>query len=104
MKHLIIGFLCLGLAACGGGFSNKNDMAANACDVFAKSKLGDKLYTLDKKVLAASMKDNGETSKLMAPIIIEPGLVSEVKQTLDCDVRFSADGSSAEVINAIFIW
>jgi hypothetical protein len=104
MKCLMIGFLCLSLAACGAGSKNKNDMAADACDIFAKSKLGDKLYTLDKKVLAASMKEASETSKLMAPIIIEPGLPSEVKQTLDCDVRFSADGSSAEVINASFIW
>jgi hypothetical protein len=104
MKRLMIGFLYLSLAACGAGSGNKNEMAANACNVYAKSKLGEKLYTLDLKALAASLKDSGETSKLTAPIVIEPGLASEVKQTLDCDVRFSVDGSSAEVINATFIW
>ena len=42
------------LAGCGGGGSggSKNELAANACDAFAKTKLEDKTYTLDHAALA----------------------------------------------------
>jgi hypothetical protein len=106
MKRLIIVLLCAGLMACGGSTApkSKGDDAAQVCDAFAKTKLDGKLYQLDLKVLAASMKPNGDTSQLNAPIVIEPGLPTEVKQTLECDVRFNANGTNAEVMNLIFIW
>lgn len=95
------------LAACGGsggGGGNPNEQAAQACEAAAKSRLDGKLYTLDLAVLGASMKDapNGEKF-LTAPIVIEPGLTSEVKQIVECTVRFS-DGKPPDVVGFVFNW
>lgn len=108
MKWISVTLLSLGLAACSGGGSGgpagKADAAAEACDAFVKTKLEGKQFTLDAKVLAASMKENPDKSVVLnAPIIIEPGLTSEVKQSFKCDARFNADGAP-EVTNATFIW
>jgi hypothetical protein len=108
MKRISIALLILGLTACSGGEpagpSGRSGSAAAACDAFVKNKLDGKQYTLDMNVLAASMKDGGAgTSNLSAPIIIEPGLTTEVKQTVQCDIRFGAD-DAPEVTNATFIW
>jgi hypothetical protein len=105
MKRTIIVILCIGLLACGSnGAGSKAEMAAQACDTFAKNKLEGKLYQLDLKVLAASMKPVTDKTELTAPIVIEPGLPTEVKQTLECEVIFGANDSSVEVINMTFIW
>jgi hypothetical protein len=105
MKRVLIALFCISLAACGGNTAGgKADMAAQACDAFAKNKLEGKLYQINLKALAASMKPENDKTKLMAPIVIEPGLPTEVKQTLECEISFSADGSSAEVTNMTFIW
>jgi len=109
MKWISIALLVLGLAACsGGGESNapagKGGAAASACDAFVKGKLEGKQYTLDLNALAASLKpDEHEGAILTAPIVIEPGLTTEVKQTISCEVRFGADGK-AEVLTVNFIW
>lgn len=97
------------LAACGGGDAGAgdtpNDQAAKACEVAAKSRLGDKVYQLDMAALAASMKDvpNGEKF-LTAPILIEPGLTSEVKQIVECTVRFTDGKPSPDVVGFGFNW
>jgi hypothetical protein len=105
MNRVMIALLCIGLAACGGkAASSKAEMAAQACDAFAKNKLEGKLYQLDLKVLAASMKPVTDKTELTAPIVIEPGLPTEVKQTLECEVLFDAKDGSVEVINMTFIW
>lgn len=107
MKQLPIVLLMLGLAACSGGGSapaGKSGSAATACDAFVKSKLEGKQYKLDLTVLAASLKEGAQRSgNLTAPIIIEPGLTTEVKQTIQCDMRFGPD-DTPEVLNVTFIW
>ena len=108
MKWISVALLALGLAACSGsgsgGPEGKGGAAAEACDAFVKTKLEGKQFTLDVKALAASLKENPDKSVILsAPIIIEPGLTTEVKQNIKCDVRFSAD-DVPEVTNATFIW
>jgi len=107
MKWISIALLVIGLAACSGETSGpvgKAGAAATACDTFVKSKLEGKQYKLDLTVLAASMKANTSGgSDLMAPIIIEPGLTTEVKQSIECEVRFDAT-DKPEVLTVNFIW
>lgn len=108
MKWIAIALLVLGLAACSGGESSgpggKSGAAASACDAFVKNKLESKQYTLDLPTLAASMKPGVEgRSELSAPIVIEPGLTTEVKQTIQCDVRFGLE-DKPEVMTVNFIW
>ena len=106
-QTLLIAMLVTALAACGGkadGPGGKSGAAASACDAFAKNKLADKQYTLDLNVLAASFTESAERSgNMTAPIIIEPGLTTELKQTFKCELRFSAD-DIPEVLNVSFIW
>jgi len=97
----------LALAACGGGgaASTPGDLAAKACEDAAKSRLDNKLYELDMAALAASMTDapNGEKF-LTAPILIEPGLTSEVKQIVECTVRFNENSPNPDVVGFVFNW
>jgi hypothetical protein len=108
MKWISIVLLVLGLAACSGGESGapagKAGSAASACDAFVKGKLEGKQYKLDLTTLAASLKADAQGGGVLtAPIIIEPGLTTEVKQTISCEVRFSAD-EKAEAMSVNFIW
>ena len=98
----------LALAGCGGdggGPATPADLAAQACEVAAKSRLDNKLYELDMAALAASMTDapNGEKF-LTAPIVIEPGLTSEVKQIVECTVRFNEGSPNPDVVGFVFNW
>lgn len=111
MKLTAITLLLLltALAACsnkaGGGGGSKSELAATACDAYAKSQLEDKTYQLDHAELAKSMADSGDGSSILrGPITIEPGLASESKQTLECRVRFVEGKDSPDVINMQFIW
>jgi hypothetical protein len=95
------------LAGCGGGGAGggggQSDVAATACDNYAKAQLNTKTYQLDKAALAYSMKQEADgTFSLKAPIIVEPGRSSESKQTLECSVRFTGD--QADVMKMQFIW
>lgn len=108
MKWISITLLVLGLAACSGGESSapagKAGAAAAACDAFVRNKLQGKQYELDLTALAASLKEGAERGgNLSAPIIIEPGLTTEVKQTIQCDMRFAAD-DTPQVLSVTFIW
>ena len=108
MKWISIALIVLGLTACSGGDSSgtdgKSGTAAAACDAFVKNKLETKQYTLDLKALAASMKQGAEgRAELAAPIVIEPGLTTEVKQNIECSVRFGVD-ENPEVLTVNFIW
>jgi hypothetical protein len=99
--------LLLLLAACGGGGSagSKNEAAANACDAYAKQQLGDKTYKLDLAALGASLVDqSGGMKFLKAPIVIDPGLTSEAKQSLECTVRFTEGKEQPDVMKMQFIW
>ncbi len=108
MKTIALTMALLAMTGCGGtgsGSTGKGAQAANACAAYAKNQLGDKTYTLDLAVLAASMKDEGNGSmSLRGPIVIEPGRPSESKQTLECSVRFAAGKDLPDVLNLQFIW
>lgn len=107
MKYLASIVLLLLLVACGGGGAGntKNDAAANACDSYAKQQLNGKTYSLDLAALGATMKDQGGGMQfLKAPIVIEPGLTTESKQSLECTVRFVAGKDQPDVVKMQFIW
>jgi hypothetical protein len=110
MKLYAVVALSALLGACGGGgvggaAPSKNELAASACDAYAKGQLADKTYKLDHAVLAASMSDAGEGSSFLhGPIVIDPGLSSESKQSLECTVRFVAGKDQPDVLKMQFIW
>ncbi|MGH8107246.1 MAG: hypothetical protein ACREO1_00825 [Arenimonas sp.] len=108
MKWISVALLALGLVACSGGGSEgsggKAGAAADACSDFVKTKLEGKQFEIDMPALAASLKESPDKSAtLSAPITIEPGLTTEVKQSIKCDIRFAAD-DKPEVLNVTFIW
>ena len=109
---LVVGPAALMLSACGGGggddataAGNRNTLAAQACKAAAESRLDGKLYELDTQALGASMKSapNGEFF-LTGPITIEPGLTSEVKQVVECTVRFTDAKPQPDVVGFVFNW
>jgi hypothetical protein len=108
MRSWLVVAMTVALTACGGGSGgggSPGDLAAEACRVAAESRLEGKLYELDLAALSASMKDapNGEKF-LTAPIVIEPGLTSEVKQIVECTVRFSDGKPAPDVVGFVFNW
>jgi hypothetical protein len=108
MKLYAVVAVALLLAGCAGGTGSgggtRNEIAAAACEAYAKTQLGDKAYQLDLPALAASMKADGDMQALAAPIVIEPGSSGEAKETLNCKVRFSPDGKTADVISLGFVF
>lgn len=105
MRPVLLVLMTALLAACGGGASNRNDLAAQACDAAAKERLESKAYTLDLVALAQSLKDKPDgTQFLTAPILIEPGLATEAKQIVECSVRFVEGKDSPDVIGFVFNW
>lgn len=108
MRSWLVVTMTVALTACGGGSGgggSPGDLAAEACKAAAESRLEGKLYELDLAALSASMKDapNGEKF-LTAPIVIEPGLTSEVKQIVECTVRFSDGKAAPDVVGFVFNW
>lgn len=111
MKLALTLLLPLALVACSKGpapaGNTRNELAATACENYAKGQLADKTYQLDHAALAASLVDTvgGDgTQTLKAPITVDPGLSSESKQTLECTVRFVEGHDAPDVINLQFIW
>lgn len=108
MRSWMVMPMGLALVACGGdGGTDRSPggLAADACRLAAESRLEGKLYELDAAALAASMRDapNGEKF-LTAPIVIEPGLTSEVKQIVECTVRFGDANAAPDVVGFVFNW
>jgi hypothetical protein len=106
MKFPILMMTAICLSACsgGGGASNSpKERAAAACEAEAKVRIGEKTYQLDTAALAQSAKRGDDVWAMQAPIVIEPGLRDEAKQTLECKVRVQ-EGKPDEVtyINFIF--
>ena len=101
---LVMTAICLGACSGGGGGSDSpKERAAAACEAEAKIRIGEKTYQLDPTALAGSAKREDDVWAMQAPIVIEPGLRDEAKQTLECKVRVQ-DGKPDEVtyINFIF--
>lgn len=95
----------MAIAACGKSANNDTPQqrAAVACELEAKSRIGEKTYQLDVAALAASAKPADDGWELKAPVIIDPGLRDEVQQTLECKVRVQ-QGKPDEVTNINFIF
>ena len=104
MKRMAIAAMAVALTGCSGGDGGPGMVAAKACEAFAITKLDGKPYTLDLKALAQSMKPEADLQALSAPIVVEPGSTNEAKETLDCKVRMSPDGSKADVIGLNFVF
>jgi hypothetical protein len=97
------------LVACGGngggGGGSQAELAASACDAYAKGQLADKAYQLDTAALAKSMAPAPDGSmSLKSQIVIEPGTAGESKQTLECSVRFVPGKEAPDVLKMQFIW
>ena len=109
MKFVAVVAMVALLAGCGagggGGGGSRNELAASACDAYAKSQLADKTYKLDHAALASSMADAGDGSSFLhGPITIDPGLSSESKQNLECTIRFVPGKEQPDVLKMQFIW
>ena len=98
--------VALGMVGCGGGEEgSQNTVAAKACEDSARTTLGAKTFALDTGALAASMVAQADGSQLLkGPIVVEPGLASESKQTLECSVRFTQGKAAPDVLRVQFIW
>jgi hypothetical protein len=94
------------MAGCGGGSADsKNTIAAKTCEESARTQLGDKTYALDSSALAASAAEQPDGSLLLkGPIVVQPGLAAESKQTLECSVRFVEGKAAPDVLRLQFIW
>ncbi len=96
---------CMVIAACGKSANNETpqQLAAAACEAEAKIRIGEKTYQFDMVALAASAKASDGGWELKAPIVIDPGLRDEVKQTVECKVR-AKDDKTLEVTDIQFIY
>ncbi len=104
-KKIVYIAICLVIAACGKTAENETpqQIAAATCNAEAKSRIGEKTYQLDMDAFAASAKSADGSWELQAPIVIDPGLREEAKQTLKCTVRMQ-EGKPAEVTDILFIF
>lgn len=107
MYRVLLVFPLVALAACSqeSGGNSRNELAATACETYAKGQLAEKTYRLDHAVLAASLAEGTDGGQVLrSPITIDPGLSTESKQTLECTVRFVEGGDVPDVISLQFIW
>ena len=104
-KRIVFIAFCMTIAACGesANTDTPQQRAAAACEAEAKARIGEKTYQLDSAALVASAKTADDSWAMQAPIIIDPGLRDEVKQTLECTVRVQ-QGKPDEVTNINFIF
>ena len=104
-KNIIFIVFCMAIAACGKSANNQTpqQLAAAACEAEAKIRIGEKTYQIDMAALAASAKTSDGGWELNVPIVIDPGLRDEVKQTLECKVR-AKDDKTLEVTDIQFIY
>jgi hypothetical protein len=112
MKRALPMLMLAALAGCskdagsaGAGGGTPNELAATACEAYARGQLAEKTYQLDHAALAKSLAQAGDGAQILrAPITIDPGLSSESKQTLECTVRVVPGKDTPDVINLQFIW
>lgn len=87
------------ITGCGG----RTDEAAQACLDAARSKASGQSIDVDLKALAALATPDGEDAfRIRAPIVLDAGLSSELKQTLDCRVRLTANGPEITSLTFVF--
>lgn len=103
MRLRAVSLLILGctLAACG---NNRNDSALDACTKAISDKLAGKTFDLDRKDMAAHVKEEAADTLLIgSTAVFDKGLLNEYKQTFDCRVRFEKAGTPS-VIWLQFNW
>lgn len=82
------------LAACGGASE-----AVSVCEAAVAERLPGRTYQLDSEALRASAREDGEgVVHLQAPLVIDPGMTIEQRQTVECRVR------GGDIIALNFIW
>lgn len=91
------------LAALVAGCGGQADEAARVCLEAAQAKAAGQSIDLNARALAAFAKPDGQDAFLIkAPIVLDAGLSSELKQTLDCRVRITGNG--AEIVSLTFVF
>lgn len=102
MRVLLICLCATLLTACGGGGDHA---VVAACKQAVADKLAGKPYKLDREALAASLTTDAEgVSSVRGPVVIDPGLSSEQRQTVECSARFEKGQPKPVVISLNFIW
>lgn len=82
------------LAGCGG-----SSQAVSVCEAAVAERLPGRTYQLDSDALRASAREDGEgVVFLQAPLVIDPGMTIEQRQTVECRVR------GGDIISLNFIW
>lgn len=82
------------LAGCGGASE-----AVSVCEAAVAERLPGRTYELDSDALRESVREDGEdTVSLNAPLVIDPGMTIEQRQTVECRVR------GGDLISLNFIW
>lgn len=92
----------LAVAALAAGCGGRADDAARVCLEAAQAKTDGKSIDLSASALAGHAKEDGDGFHIQAPILLDAGLPGELKQTLDCRVRFTANGP--EIVSLIFVF
>ena len=108
MRIWVVAVTSAMLAGCSGEAKVDDSpagLAAEACRVELERRLEGKLYEMDLSALAASMKDGGNGTKMLSvPVTTEPGLTSEVKQIMECTVRFAEGKATPDIVGFGFNW
>lgn len=82
------------LAGCGG-----TSEAVSVCEAAVAERLPGRTYQLDADALRESAREDGEGIVfLQAPLVIDPGMTIEQRQTVECRVR------GGDIISLNFIW
>lgn len=82
------------LAGCGG-----SSKAVSVCEAAVAERLPGRTYELDSEALRASSREDGEGIVfLQAPLVIDPGMTIEQRQSVECRVR------GGDIISLNFIW
>ncbi|MBS0487380.1 MAG: hypothetical protein JSS13_08555 [Proteobacteria bacterium] len=88
-------FLLVGVLALGACSPSRNDTAASACNAEIGKRMSGRSFALDLKDLAAHAKaESADTVLLTSTIVMDKGLPSEDKQSIECRVRFDASGNA----------
>lgn len=88
-------FLLVCILALGACSPSRNDTAANTCNTEIGKRMNGRSFTVDLKDLAAHAKaESADTVLLTSTIVMDKGLPSEDRQSIECRVRFDAAGNA----------
>lgn len=82
------------LVGCGG-----TTEAVSVCEAAVAERLPGRTYELDTDAMRESAREDGEgVVFVQAPLVIDPGMTIEQRQTVECRVR------GRDIISLNFIW